>query len=56
MTIGAAFGAAGQRCMALSVVLLVGDSIITDEWLQELVQKAQKLNVGPGHIAGIDIG
>lgn len=34
--VGAAFGAAGQRCMALSVAVMVGDS---KQWIQELVEK-----------------
>ncbi len=32
--VGAAFGAAGQRCMALSTVVFVGES---RKWLPELV-------------------
>ena len=39
---GAAFGAAGQRCMALSVAVLVGNA---KEWLPELIQKAGTLKV-----------
>ena len=39
---GAAFGAAGQRCMALSVALFVGE---TKEWIPELVERAQALKV-----------
>ncbi len=35
---GAAFGAAGQRCMALPVVMLVGEA---QKWIPELVAKAQ---------------
>ena len=33
--VGAAFGAAGQRCMALSVAVMVGES---KQWVQELVE------------------
>jgi len=51
--VGAAFGAAGQRCMALSTVIFVGES---QEWIPELVEKAKKLTVGPGHKDGVDIG
>lgn len=50
---GAAFGAAGQRCMALSVAVFVGES---QNWIPELVEHAKKLNVGAGHIEGVDIG
>jgi malonate-semialdehyde dehydrogenase (acetylating)/methylmalonate-semialdehyde dehydrogenase len=42
---GAAFGAAGQRCMALSTVIFVGES---KEWIPELVERARKLRVGAG--------
>ncbi|KAH9944029.1 methylmalonate-semialdehyde dehydrogenase [Epithele typhae] len=40
--LGAAFGAAGQRCMAISVAVLVGNA---QSWLPELVERAQKLKV-----------
>lgn len=42
---GAAFGAAGQRCMALSVVVLVGEAI---EWIDEIKAKAEKLVISAG--------
>ncbi|QND85489.1 Methylmalonate-semialdehyde dehydrogenase [Chromobacterium vaccinii] len=42
---GAAFGAAGQRCMALSVAVLVGEA---QQWIPDLVAKAKGLKVGPG--------
>jgi len=51
--VGAAFGAAGQRCMALSVVVLVGAA---HDWLGALAAKAQTLNVNAGHEAGTDVG
>jgi acyl-CoA reductase-like NAD-dependent aldehyde dehydrogenase len=41
--IGAAFGAAGQRCMANSVVVLVGEA---RSWLPEIVARSQALKVG----------
>jgi malonate-semialdehyde dehydrogenase (acetylating)/methylmalonate-semialdehyde dehydrogenase len=44
--IGACFGSTGQRCMAISVVILVGD---TQQWIPEIVEKAKTLKVGPGH-------
>ncbi|MDM5175733.1 CoA-acylating methylmalonate-semialdehyde dehydrogenase [Massilia sp. DJPM01] len=43
--LGAAFGAAGQRCMAASVAVLVGEA---QAWLPELVGKARRLSVGAG--------
>ncbi len=43
--LGAGFGAAGQRCMAASVAVMVGAA---RDWLPELAQKAQQLSVGAG--------
>jgi malonate-semialdehyde dehydrogenase (acetylating) / methylmalonate-semialdehyde dehydrogenase len=51
--VGAAFGAAGQRCMAASTMVVVGAA---REWIPELVAKAKSLKVGPGHVAGVDVG
>lgn len=42
---GAAFGAAGQRCMALSVVVLVGES---KQWVDDIVEKSAQLVVSAG--------
>lgn len=50
---GAAFGAAGQRCMALSVAIFVGKS---KEWIPELVEAAKRLKVNAGHVPGTDLG
>jgi len=50
---GAAFGAAGQRCMAASTAVLVGDA---QRWIPDLVAKAKTLKVGAGHAAGTDVG
>lgn len=38
--VGAAFGAAGQRCMALTTAVMVGESI---EWIDDVVKKAAAL-------------
>ena len=51
--IGAAFGAAGQRCMANSVVVLVGEA---RSWLPEIVARSQALKVGPGSDRTADLG
>jgi malonate-semialdehyde dehydrogenase (acetylating)/methylmalonate-semialdehyde dehydrogenase len=51
--LGAAYGAAGQRCMALSVVILVGEA---QGWLPELVEKSKTLKVGAGVEPGTDVG
>ncbi|WP_286741537.1 CoA-acylating methylmalonate-semialdehyde dehydrogenase [Psychrobacter sp. UBA3068] len=42
---GAAFGAAGQRCMALSVVVLVGAA---GDWIDDIKAKAKGLVVSAG--------
>lgn len=51
--VGAAFGAAGQRCMALSVAVMVGES---KYWVDELVNKAKTLKVNAGHEPNTDVG
>eukprot|EP00051_Salpingoeca_urceolata_P026777 m.478647 g.478647 ORF g.478647 m.478647 type:complete len:522 (-) comp21191_c0_seq1:1676-3241(-) len=51
--VGAAFGAAGQRCMALSTVVLVGES---KEWLPDLVDMARQLKLNAGDQPGTDVG
>ena len=52
--IGAAYGSAGERCMAISVAVAVGN--IADKLKDGIVQKAQKLNVGPWTNENIDMG
>lgn len=51
--VGAAFGAAGQRCMALSTAVFVGEA---KNWLPELVDRSKNLKVNAGHVAGADLG
>ncbi|XP_047997912.1 probable methylmalonate-semialdehyde dehydrogenase [acylating], mitochondrial [Leguminivora glycinivorella] len=50
---GAAFGAAGQRCMALSTAVFVGEA---KEWIPDLVTRAKALKVNAGHVPGTDVG
>ncbi|KAB0799507.1 hypothetical protein PPYR_07387 [Photinus pyralis] len=50
---GAAFGAAGQRCMAISVAVLVGEA---QKWIPDIVARAKKLKVNAGHEPGTDVG
>ena len=50
---GAAFGAAGQRCMALTTAVFVGDA---KDWVPDLVERVKKLKVNAGHEPGTDIG
>lgn len=51
--VGAAFGATGQRCMALPVAIFVGEA---QEWIPDLVTRAAQLRVGPGEDKDADIG
>src|SRR5690606_1489577 len=51
--VGAASGAAGQRCMALSVLILVGEA---QSWLPDLVAKAKTLKVNAGVEDATDLG
>ncbi|HLD67757.1 MAG TPA: CoA-acylating methylmalonate-semialdehyde dehydrogenase [Pseudomonas sp.] len=51
--LGASFGAAGQRCMALPVVILVGEA---QQWLPELIEKTRSLKLNAGAEPGTDIG
>ncbi|AOI60587.1 CoA-acylating methylmalonate-semialdehyde dehydrogenase [Burkholderia diffusa] len=51
--VGAGFGAAGQRCMATSVAVLVGAA---RDWLPDIVAKAKLLKVNAGSEAGTDVG
>jgi len=51
--VGAGFGAAGQRCMAISVAVLVGRA---KEWIPDLVAKAKSLKVSAGTEPGADLG
>lgn len=51
--VGAAFGAAGQRCMAASVAVMVGDA---RKWLPDFVERAKKLKVNAGSDRDADLG
>ena len=50
---GASFGAAGQRCMAISVAVLVGDA---QHWVSDIVAKGRSLKIGAGTEVGVDVG
>jgi len=51
--VGAGFGAAGERCMAISVAIPVGEET-ADRLVEKLVPRIEKLKVGP-YTAGNDI-
>ena len=46
--IGAAYGSAGERCMAISVAVCVGDDV-ADRLVSRLEQEIDSLRVGPGY-------
>jgi malonate-semialdehyde dehydrogenase (acetylating)/methylmalonate-semialdehyde dehydrogenase len=50
---GAAFGAAGQRCMALSTLVMIGE---TKDWVPEIAERAKALSVNGGFEEGADLG
>jgi len=52
--IGAAFGSAGERCMACAVVVAVGD--VADELVRRLDEAAQAVTIGNGLDEGVFLG
>lgn len=51
---GAAYGSAGERCMAISVAVAVGD--IADQLVAQLVPRVRALKVGNGLDAQVEMG
>ncbi|WP_435241757.1 CoA-acylating methylmalonate-semialdehyde dehydrogenase [Streptomyces cucumeris] len=52
--INAAYGSAGERCMAVSVVVAVGDT--GDELVKKIADRAVKLRIGPGNDPASEMG
>jgi malonate-semialdehyde dehydrogenase (acetylating)/methylmalonate-semialdehyde dehydrogenase len=52
--IGAAYGSAGERCMAVSVAVAVGDA--ADRLVADLAPRVRALKIGPGHQADAEMG
>lgn len=52
--VGSAYGSAGERCMAISVVVAVGSA--ADPLVERLRARAAALRVGPGQAPGVDMG
>ncbi len=52
--IGAGYGSAGERCMALSVAVAVGD--VGDKLIEKLTPRVQGLKVGPGTDPEVEMG
>ena len=53
--VSAGFGAAGERCMAVSVVVAVGDEV-ADKLVPEIVSRIENLKIGDGTVPGTDMG
>lgn len=52
--VAAGYGSAGERCMAQSLIIGVGDA--TDRLLPLMLERIARLKVGPGDEAGMDMG
>ena len=52
---GAAYGSAGERCMAVSVAVPVGQRT-ADALLERLAPRVRQLKIGPGSEAGVEMG
>ena len=52
--IGAAYGSAGERCMAISVAVAVGG--VADALVQKIAEKAKAIRVAPGDAKGAEMG
>jgi len=52
--VGAAYGSAGERCMAISVAVAVGD--VADKLVSALAKRAQTLQIGSGMEANSEMG
>ncbi len=52
--VGAAYGSAGERCMAISAVVAVGP--VADPLVEAIAERARKLPVGPGTREGVEMG
>ena len=52
---GAAYGSCGERCMAISVAVCVGDQV-ADALIAKLVPQVKALKIGAGTSCGLDMG
>ncbi len=52
--LGAAYGSAGERCMAISVAVAVGDA--GDRLVARLTEVIGRLKIGPGTAEGVEMG
>ena len=52
---GAAYGSAGERCMAVSVAVPVGEKT-ADALIERLAPRVRQLKIGPGSEPGVEMG
>jgi len=52
--VSAAYGSAGERCMAISVVVAVGD--VADDLVEAIKKRIPDLNIGPGDNPSSEMG
>jgi malonate-semialdehyde dehydrogenase (acetylating)/methylmalonate-semialdehyde dehydrogenase len=52
--IGAAYGSAGERCMAISVAVAIGDA--GDKLVERLAERTRALKIGEGMAQGAEMG
>jgi malonate-semialdehyde dehydrogenase (acetylating)/methylmalonate-semialdehyde dehydrogenase len=53
---GAAYGSAGERCMAISVAVAVGPDSFADTLVRKLAERVRALEIGPGTTPGVEMG
>lgn len=51
----AAYDCAGERCMAISVVIAVGDQV-ADQLIEKMKPRIMNLNIGPGDLPNVQMG
>lgn len=52
--VSAGYGSAGERCMAISVVVTVGD--VADEFVKRLARRTDEVRTGAGQVATSEMG
>ena len=53
--VGAAYGSAGERCMALSVAVVIGDSL-ADAFIDRIIPRVKALKIGMGTDSNNEMG
>ncbi|WP_069811326.1 CoA-acylating methylmalonate-semialdehyde dehydrogenase [Streptomyces sp. TP-A0874] len=52
--VSAAYGSAGERCMAISAIVAVGDT--ADPLIEKITRRAAEITIGPGHDPASEMG